>query len=163
MMKIWVDKTKPEELDILQHMESEAFKINEKYFEGGVLPGPPEGEKESHTWRACYEKRDFQLASVYDGENLIGGARMRYLSDITAEMELFFICPEYQDKGIGAEAFLKVENMFPEIRIWCLLTPTEVVRNAAFYINKCGYKIVEVVAYDLKTEHGMYVFEKIKY
>ena len=34
MMIIRVDKTKPEELDILQHMESEAFKVNEKYFEG---------------------------------------------------------------------------------------------------------------------------------
>ena len=162
-MRIWVDKTKPEELDILQAMEEESFKINEKYFEGGVLPELSEDDQEKHSWKARFADPAYELFSIYDGERLIGGARAKPFGYFNAEMELFFICPEYQGKGIAAEAFIKAENMLPEVRFWCFVTPTQVTRNAAFYVNKCGYAIVEVVEYDDQTDNGMFVFEKIKY
>lgn len=47
-------------------------------------------------------------------------------------------------------------------QIWRLETPTQVLRNSVFYVNKCGYKIVRVAEFDKQKEHGMSVFEKRK-
>ena len=55
-----------------------------------------------------------------------------------------------------------VEATFPDTKVWRLVTPTQVLRNSVFYVNKCGYKIVRVEDFDKRTEHGMFVFEKIK-
>lgn len=162
-MQVKVGFTKFQEVELLQQMEEAAFEINKKYFKDGILPGPPEEEKMKHTWRACFDDPAFELVSIYDDEELIGGARVKRFGYFNAEMELFFISPEYQGKGIGAEAFISVENLFPEVRLWCFVTPTQVVRNAAFYVNKCGYAIVEIAEYDDETDSGMYVFEKVKY
>ena len=60
----------------------------------------------------------------------------------------------------GEKALDMVENMYPEIRIWRLVTPTQVLRNSVFYINKCGYSIVRVDERDKEKECGMFVFEK---
>ena len=41
-----------------------------------------------------------------------------------------------------------------------MITPSNVVRNVVFYVNKCGYRVVKVVGYDRETNMGDYVFEK---
>ena len=78
----------------------------------------------------------------------------------TKEILLFFIAPKMQGKNLGQKALDMVENMYPEIRIWRLVTPTQVLRNSVFYINKCGYSIVRVDERNKEKECGMFVFEK---
>ena len=78
----------------------------------------------------------------------------------TKEVLLFFIAPKMQGKNLGQRALKMVENMYPETRIWRLGTPTQVLRNSVFYINKCGYSIVRVDEWDKEKECGMFVFEK---
>ena len=70
--------------------------------------------------------------------------------------------PKCQGKGLGQKALKMVEDTFPETKIWRLVTPTQVLRNAVFYVNKCGYSIVQVDEYDKNKECGMFVFEKRK-
>ena len=53
-----------------------------------------------------------------------------------------------------------IEENYPEVKTWRLVTPTQVLRNAVFYINKCGYSIVRVDDWDKEKECGMFVFEK---
>ena len=55
-----------------------------------------------------------------------------------------------------------VEDTFPGTKVWRLVTPTQVLCNSVFYVNKCGYKIVRVEDFDKRTEHGVFVFEKRK-
>ena len=46
-------------------------------------------------------------------------------------------------KGIGFKTWTKIEKMCPEIDVWETFTPYFEKRNIHFYVNKCGFKIVE--------------------
>ncbi len=58
-------------------------------------------------------------------------------------LDLFFINPDSHGKGIGSKVWTKVENMFPKTVVWETHTPYFEKRNIHFYVNKCGFKIVE--------------------
>ena len=59
------------------------------------------------------------------------------------ELELLFIHPEAHGKGIGHAAWQEVERLYPETRVWETCTPYFETRNIHFYVNKCGFHIVE--------------------
>ena len=59
------------------------------------------------------------------------------------DLDLFFINPEIHSKGAGYSAWLMIEKIFPEIEIWETVTPYFEKRNIHFYVNKCGFHIVE--------------------
>lgn len=58
-------------------------------------------------------------------------------------LDLFFINPDTHGKGIGTSAWVLVEKMYPETKVWETHTPYFEKRNIHFYVNKCGFKIVE--------------------
>lgn len=58
-------------------------------------------------------------------------------------MLLFYINKYNQDRGIGLEAWKAIEAKHPETKVWETVTPYFEKRNIHFYINKCGFKIVE--------------------
>ena len=59
------------------------------------------------------------------------------------ELELLFVDPEVHSKGIGRAAWEQVERLYPETRVWETCTPYFETRNIHFYVNKCGFHIVE--------------------
>ena len=59
------------------------------------------------------------------------------------ELELLFVNPEAHSKGIGYAAWQEVERLYPETLIWETCTPYFETRNIHFYVNKCGFHIVE--------------------
>ena len=59
------------------------------------------------------------------------------------ELELLFVLPEVHSKGIGQAAWKAVEALHPEIRVWETITPYFEKRNIHFYVNRCGFQIVE--------------------
>ncbi len=58
-------------------------------------------------------------------------------------LDLLFVNPEEHSKGIGFAAWKEVERLFPETRVWETCTPYFETRNIHFYVNKCGFHIVE--------------------
>ncbi len=58
-------------------------------------------------------------------------------------LELLFVLPEEHSKGIGYGAWQAVEALHPETKIWETCTPYFEKRNIHFYVNKCGFHIVE--------------------
>ncbi len=58
-------------------------------------------------------------------------------------LDLLFVKPGMIGKGIGMYAWKKVESMYPSIHLWETHTPYFDVRNIHFYVNKCGFSIVE--------------------
>ena len=58
-------------------------------------------------------------------------------------MELLFVNPEFHSKGIGYKAWCEVEKLYPDVKVWETVTPYFEKRNIHFYINRCGFKIVE--------------------
>ncbi len=58
-------------------------------------------------------------------------------------LEILFTAPKEHGKGIGYGAWLAVEALHPETKIWETCTPYFEKRNIHFYINKCGFSAVE--------------------
>ena len=59
------------------------------------------------------------------------------------ELALLFVAPEMHNRGIGYAAWQAVETMHPEILVWETVTPYFETRNIHFYVNRCGFHIVE--------------------
>lgn len=64
-------------------------------------------------------------------------------------LEILFISPKAHSLGIGFDAWKAVEALHPETKIWETFTPYFEKRNIHFYVNKCGFRIV-----NFYTEHN---------
>ena len=58
-------------------------------------------------------------------------------------LDLLFVSPQAHSKGIGTAAWKEVERLYPETKVWETCTPYFETRNIHFYVNKCGFHIVE--------------------
>ena len=159
-MSITIRLAKKEEFAQLEQMEETAFHVNSKYFENGVLPPLPEEDKEAYSFKVLCEAQDTEIWTILIEDELAGGAVVKDISIDKKEVVLFFMSPRVQGKGYGQTALKMIEDSYPDVKTWRLVTPTQVIRNAVFYINKCGYSIVSVVEWDKEKECGMFVFEK---
>lgn len=59
------------------------------------------------------------------------------------ELDLLFVSPRIHNRGIGYGAWWEIERLHPEVRVWETVTPCFETRNIHFYVNKCGFHIVE--------------------
>jgi GNAT superfamily N-acetyltransferase len=58
-------------------------------------------------------------------------------------LDLLFVTPDAHSKGIGYAAWKEAERLYPETLVWETCTPYFETRNIHFYVNKCGFHIVE--------------------
>lgn len=81
---------------------------------------------------------------VYDNGNKVGGIAIKKDMDNQCNwLDLFYIYPEYHGKSIGLRIWQAIEKKYPDTKTWRLVTPYFEKRNIHFYVNKCGFKIVE--------------------
>ena len=85
--------------------------------------------------------RGLAFRIVADGE-VVGGLVVR-INGTRGDLDLLFVSPKSHSKGIGYAAWYAVEAMFPEVEIWETCTPYFEKRNIHFYVNRCGFHIVE--------------------
>ena len=103
---------------------------------------------------------------IMDGDKKVGGIIVN-LKDDFGELEIFFVIPSCESKGVGQAAWKEVERLHPEIKIWETVTPYFEQRNIHFYVNKLGFHIVEFYTKFLKDKDmqegmdGMFRFQKI--
>lgn len=76
-----------------------------------------------------------------DGEK-VGGLVLKVRGE-RGDLELLFVSPEAHGKGIGYAAWCAVERLHPEVTVWETCTPYFERRNIHFYVNRCGFHIVE--------------------
>ena len=80
---------------------------------------------------------------VCDGQ-IVGGVVIRIDHDThRGDLDLLFVSPNVHSKGIGYAAWCEVERMHPEVHVWETMTPYFEKRNIHFYVNRCGFHIVE--------------------
>ena len=91
-----------------------------------------------------------------DGENA-EAYRIVDKDSAKGELELLFVLPEVHSNGIGQAAWKAVEAKHPEIKVWETITPYFEKRNIHFYVNRCGFHIVE---FWNKYQHGPAVPEE---
>ena len=121
--------------------------------------------------------------SIYGGEawriwldgRKVGGVVLRVEGD-RGDLDLLFVSPKAHSKGIGYAAWCAVEKLHPEVRVWETVTPYFEKRNIHFYVNRCGFHIVEFFnshhpdpndpetgeenSYEREAFDGMFRFEK---
>ena len=176
MEKIWVN------LIPLQNNDREQFILDNQWaFKYGALE--EFGQRDDH-----FEEdgeiisRETIEHSIDSGEayrivmngSIVGGAVIRTDGE-RGELELLFVSPEVHSKGIGYAAWCEIERLHPEVRIWETVTPYFEKRNIHFYVNRCGFHIVEFFnshhpdpndpdipdERDSEEHDGMFRFEKI--
>ncbi|QXE18692.1 GNAT family N-acetyltransferase [Clostridium sp. 001] len=58
-------------------------------------------------------------------------------------LDFLFVKVGCQGTGVGQELWKAIENLHPETKVWETCTPYFEKRNIHFYVNKCGFHIVE--------------------
>ena len=103
---------------------------------------------------------------MLDGQK-VGGVIVKTEGD-KGDLHILFVSPQVHSKGIGYAAWCAIEKMYPQIRVWETVTPYFEKRNIHFYVNRCGFKIVEFYNEHHKdpnsTDGGldeMFRFEKV--
>lgn len=78
-----------------------------------------------------------------DGKN-VGGAVI-VVDDTTRcnSLDLLYVKSGSQNAGIGFQIWRCIEALHPETKVWETHTPYYDKRNIHFYVNRCGFKIVE--------------------
>ena len=108
---------------------------------------------------------------VCDG-SAAGGVIVHVEKD-RGDLDILFTDPDVHSKGIGYAAWCQIEKMYPEVKVWETLTPYFETRNIHFYVNRCGFHIVEYFNEHHRSPHdvgvdpdseqsldGMFRFEK---
>ncbi|MCA6969454.1 GNAT family N-acetyltransferase [Pectobacterium carotovorum] len=142
----------------LEEVYSSSFESNTAFFPDDMEEEDDDGE-EDFSFESAITMSNKTVLGFWENARLIGGA---VISQDVCEINLLerlFILPEKQGKGYGYRAWMEIEKMHPYGREWRLRTPTCLINNVCFYVNKCGFSIVRVE--DMGNDGvGMYVFSK---
>lgn len=121
----------------MQHSFSTAGKEYCGESDLGCCPPPEQLED-------AYREPHSRVYKIMRGGFPVGGAVLKINEETHQnKADLFFIFKEYLNQGLGLDAWRAIEQTFPETVIWELLTPYFEKRNIHFYVNKCGFHIVE--------------------
>jgi GNAT superfamily N-acetyltransferase len=106
---------------------------------GQEVPIPPEEDV-----RASFRAPGAVVYHVLLEGEQIGGAVLQ-IDERTHRnsLDFFYIAPEHHGRGIGLKAWRAIEAAYPRTKVWETGTPSFEQRNIHFYVNKCGFHIVE--------------------
>ena len=125
------------------------------------------GERDNHidddgeiisreTIERCIDAEGAEAYRIVVGGRVCGGVILHVNSDTNInELDTLFIAPEEHSKGIGYGAWLAIEALHPETKIWKTCTPYFDKRNIHFYVNKCGFQIDEFWCEYFKPDHDI--------
>ncbi|WP_043675461.1 GNAT family N-acetyltransferase [Clavibacter michiganensis] len=121
--------------------------------DAGLQPGDEEIPGVEDTQEVLDAPRIEALQVVHDGD-VIGGAAVTALEDGRRSLELFFIDAGRHGGGIGVAAWRAIEARYPDTEVWQTETPYFEQRNIHFYVNRCGFRIVEFFHPGHRPERG---------
>ena len=106
------------------------------------------------TIEACMDADGAETYRIVVDNRVVGGAILHIdkASNIN-ELDTLFVAPEEHGKGVGYGAWLEIEALHPETKIWKTCTPYFDKRNIHFYVNKCGFLIDEFWCECFKPDH----------
>ena len=83
-----------------------------------------------------------EMLGIEYNDAIIGGAVITG-GETRKRLEFLFIDPDRQNLRLGQAAWQAIEERYPNVKIWELETAYHEKRNIHFYVNKCGFHIVE--------------------
>lgn len=139
--KVTIALANKEDLPLFQKELQEAFtNAFREYFgdtEDELIPSDDEIQESFNSPEAVIYN------ILLDGER-VGGVVLR-IDDKTQRnsVDLLYISSKWHSRGIGTAAWQAIEAQYPETKVWELVTPYFEKRNIHYYVNKCGFHIVE--------------------
>ncbi|ORE91879.1 GNAT family N-acetyltransferase [Aurantimonas sp. 22II-16-19i] len=93
---------------------------------------------------ASFEAPNAVVHRILEDERWVGGA----IVSIDAEtrhgsLDFFYVSVGEIGRGIGRKAWSAIEAAYPDTKVWTTHTPYFEKRNIHFYVNVCGFHIVE--------------------
>ncbi len=139
-MNVSLKKITPQDLPQYKKDMQEAF---QKGFEAVYGPSEKPVLPEQDIDHSLHQEGACAYKAVLNGE-IVGGAVV-VIDRKTKHNHLDLLYVKYgiQTKGIGYSIWKSIENMYPDTKIWETCTPYFEKRNIHFYVNKCGFHIVE--------------------
>ena len=132
----------------LREQEKETFiRNNQIAFKTAVVEqfGPFEEEiiPREHIIRAFEAEGAESYTITLDGV-VVGGTVITVNPETRRNsLDLLFINVNCHSNGLGFAAWQEIEKLHPETEVWETFTPYFDQRNIHFYINKCGFAMVE--------------------
>ena len=143
MRNICLKKLTNSDIEEFKSKIQEAFSITikeefgEKLKELPIIPTDKELEN-------ALNRIDNDSYCIYQDDEKIGGAIVKINNETQINsLELFFINKGMHGTGLGLSAWRAIESQYPDTKIWQTVTPYFEKRNINFYVNKCGFKIIE--------------------
>ena len=104
----------------------------------------------------CIDSPNSETYRIVVDDKRVGGVILKIDTEMHHnELEILFVSPKEHSKGIGYGAWLAVEALHPEVKIWRTCTPYFDKRNIHFYVNKCGFQIDEFWCEYFQPDHEM--------
>lgn len=144
--------------DELERIYALSLDSNAPYFPDDMEEEGADDEREL-SFESAIALPDKTVLTIWKDDLLIGGALISKEPYKANVLERLFILPDEQGRGYGYRAWVEIERSFPCEGGWKLKTPTCLINNVCFYVNKCGFSIIRVE--DMGRDGvGMYVFAK---
>ena len=136
---------------------------------GSVGKGPIPADEDIY---ASFEAPNAVVLRILEEGRWVGGAVVSIDSGTQINsLDFFFIQAGEIGRGLGRKAWTALEQHYPDTKVWITHTPYFEKRNIHFYINVCGFSIVEYFSSrhkdqshptdpDLPGDGGMFRFEK---
>jgi len=116
-------------------------------FQQGAVDGFGEMEEEilpeSHIDRSLSAKGSIAYEAVVDGMPVGGAIVVIDKETQHNHLDFLFVKVGVQSKGVGQSIWNVIEKLHPEAKVWETCTPYFEKRNIHFYVNCCGFHIVE--------------------
>lgn len=110
--------------------------------EFGTLPDGPIPSDE--VLDGALNARNVEVLHILCDGRRVGGAVLTINAQTYRNsLDLFFLKVGEEGRGLGTKAWQAIEQRHPETISWQTHTPYFEKRNIHFYVNKCGFKIIE--------------------
>ena len=128
------------DLPAFKHDMQEAFQKGAEAEFGSIAE---EILPESHINASLAKPGSVAYAAI-ENDRMVGGAIVQ-INSVTRHNHLDFLYVKHgvQSKGVGLAIWSEIERLHHETEVWETGTPYFEKRNIHFYVNKCGFHIVE--------------------
>lgn len=116
---------------------------------------------EGHIDRSLAAKGSIAYEAILDGE-FVGGAVVLIDSETQHNhLDFLYVKNGTHSKGVGQSIWKAIEKLHPETKVWETCTPYFEKRNIHFYVNKCGFHIVEYLNKYHRDRHETTAMEQL--
>lgn len=148
---VTLELAKEDELDKFKQDLQESFSVAVIEEFGSIDAGPIPSDKEIEE---SFKAPGAAIYHILSNGIRVGGVVVCIDEETQHNsLDLLFIAKGKGGKGTGYKAWKVIEEKYPETKVWETHTPCFEKRNIHFYVNKCGFKIVEYLSERYHNPH----------